>query len=145
MKQTGTELEPTGDLIDRYLSSIRAVTPLQMCNICSRLKLFRIQTKAIEKNLCIFGGNQRFGNLAPPAGVAEWVGFLCCGSLHHKPVYWSAGAPVPAHCARCWLSSGHVITLSFWGRVPLSLLPAAEQYSDTQTVTKQMNFLVALQ
>lgn len=102
--------------------------------------------KAIEKNLCIFGGEPEvweFGAICWSSRVGRF--FLCSGSLHHKPVYWSAGVPVPAHCARCWLSSGHVITLSFWCRVPLSHLPAAEQYSDTQTVTKQMNFLVALQ
>lgn len=68
--------------VNWYLSNIRAVTPLGMCNICSHLKLFRVQMKLIQKSLCIFLGTRGLG-------VAEWVGFLCSGSPHHKPVYWS--------------------------------------------------------
>lgn len=67
----------------------------QSCNIirnAQHLFLFKTVSHTNEgdtEELVHLLGNQRFGNLAPPAGVAEWVGFLCSGSLHHKHVYWS--------------------------------------------------------
>lgn len=74
--------------VNWYLSNITAVTPLGIRNICSRLKCFAYKWRWYRR-ACAFFGNQRFGDLAPPAGVAEWVGFLCSGSLHYKHLYWS--------------------------------------------------------